>query len=1315
MFLAASAKAKKTESDKTTLGNDDFLDDILKEVENPRSNPIKLPKSRLNPFRTPPGVPTHRAPPRRLQSAGRPARPSSLDTMRPSKMASQVKPSHLAKRKASDYDDDYSANNNDGYGGMVGEAVDVNQGDDTQEDHASNNVQETDMAYDDYDYDVNDDLGDAAALEALDAVEDRKPHIKQEKMEEEEKEEKPAPKLLPSTRRELDGGSAWETILGQEDCKQEVMMEVNVDSSSLPLEDVNGEKVLKFYWFDAYEDRFRQPGIVYLFGKVKISSADKFVSCCVAVKNIDRIIYLLPREKRLSAGPDSDEPVLIKDVYEEFNEKIANKNKIMKFVCKPDSKDYCFEVQGVPANSDYLMVKYSAEYPQLPEDLQGDTFSKVFGTNTSSLEQLLLNRKMKGPCWLHIKMPQLANQPVSYCKVEAFVNKPDHVMLAEEQDDPPPMVVMSLSMQTLINPRTHTHEVIAISALVHQEVHLNRAAPKEKYQYRFCAISKPSDKLFPFDFKDVLKKRQIKIEVMTSERALLAFFVAKIHKIDPDVLVGHDIYGFDMDILMHRINACKIPQWSRLGRLKRAIMPKIYTHGKGGGGHHGDPNITCGRLMCDVKISSRELIRCKSYDLKELSRVVLNTQRQEIDQEDVANMYSTSQELLYLLELTTVDSLLSLRIMYELNVLPLAHQITCIAGNVMARTLLGGRSERNEYLLLHAFSEKGFICPDKSYGKKTHAAVNEDDEQPTTSKKGRRKPAYEGGLVLEPKKGYYDKFILLLDFNSLYPSIIQEYNICFTTIDRTSTSTTGDDEDAIVDLPDPSLEPGILPTEIRKLVERRRQVKSLMKTVGRDTDKYTQFDIRQKALKLTANSMYGCLGFSHSRFYAKPLAALVTSKGREILMKTKDLVQQMHLDVIYGDTDSIMINTNSTDLGEVKKIGNKVKSEVNKLYRLLEIDIDGIFKSMLLLKKKKYAAICISENEDGTLNEVKEMKGLDIVRRDWSDLAKDAGNYVLAQILSSQPRETILDNIHEFLIKVGEDVKDGKVDVQKFIINKQLTKSPHDYPDKKSLPHVHVALWMMSKSRKVGVGDTIPYVICDDGSTLPASQRAYHPDEFQKSDTLRIDNKYYLASQVHPVVSRLCDPIEGTDASRIAQCLGLDPSGYRSASTHHDDETDALLGGQALMTDEERFKDCARLVLKCKNAKCGAETTIETLVKSKDNHEYSAICPQCNNLYQSAAVINHVTVVIRKHIKEYYNGWQKCEDPSCDHRTRQVPLTRHRGLPLCPRCHRAHIVPMYTDTALYNQILYYSRLFDYDHASKDKKKRRAFKSQTFVR
>jgi DNA polymerase alpha subunit A len=102
--------------------------------------------------------------------------------------------------------------------------------------------------------------------------------------------------------------------------------------------------------------------------------------------------------------------------------------------------------------------------------------------------------------------------------------------------------------------------------------------------------------------------------------------------------------------------------------------------------------------------------------------------------------------------------------------------------------------------------------------------------------------------------------------------------------------------------------------------------------------------------------------------------------------------------VIYGDTDSIMIHTGLDDISRAKGIAGKVIQEVNKKYRCLEIDLDGIYKRMLLLKKKKYAAIKVAL--DGSLRENIERKGLDMVRRDWSLLSKEIGDFCLNQILS---------------------------------------------------------------------------------------------------------------------------------------------------------------------------------------------------------------------------------------------------------------------------------------------------------------------------
>lgn len=197
-------------------------------------------------------------------------------------------------------------------------------------------------------------------------------------------------------------------------------------------------------------------------------------------------------------------------------------------------------------------------------------------------------------------------------------------------------------------------------------------------------------------------------------------------------------------------------------------------------------------------------------------------------------------------------------------------------------------------LLLHEFKKKKFILPDKKapnakdFKRNMFADEFEEAEVGKGPKKGgkRKKAAYAGGLVIEPKAGFYDNIILLLDFNSLYPSIIQEYNLCFTTVNRRPTKNfdgsevksqfkaAGTDanegnEVEEADLPDKNVnvKDAVLPNVLRDLVQKRKAVKEKMKN-EKDAVKLSQLEIRQKAIKLTANSMYGCLGFGSSRFHA---------------------------------------------------------------------------------------------------------------------------------------------------------------------------------------------------------------------------------------------------------------------------------------------------------------------------------------------------------------------------------------------------------------------------------------------------------------
>lgn len=755
------------------------------------------------------------------------------------------------------------------------------------------------------------------------------------------------------------------------------------------------------------------------------------------------------------------------------------------------------------------------------------TIAYIFGTNTSAIELFLIDRKIKGPCWINIENFRHVETPTTWCKLQVSCSNPLSVSIIENSNEPPPpLVLLSLNVRVAMQNQSK-NEIVAVSCLSNRNFIVDKPTSSSQFNDNFCLVTHPSNRTFPMDFKHKIAQRKInKIQLCDSERALLNCFLGKVQQLDPDLIVTHDAYARQLDVLCNNLSSVKIPLSSRIGRLK---LSNISSSRK-------VEDYFIGRMICDIKLSSEELIRLRNYDMHNLCKEILqiaDEDRRDVYPDEIIKMFESSDALLDLIHLTMQDNVYTLRIMSELNILPLALQITNIAGNLMSGTLRGGRSERNEYLLLHAFAEKNYIVPDKQKKERKKNDGN-TDTHPVAKKKGQ----YAGGLVLEPIKGFYDKYVLLLDFNSLYPSIIQEFNICFTTVSF--------DESGQVILPDSTAELGILPRQIRKLVDSRRQVKSLLAQPDLSEDMKTKYNIRQKALKLTANSMYGCLGFSHSRFFAQHLAALITQKGRDILTNTKSLVEKLQYVVVYGDTDSIMVLTNSVDYDKVLEIGMNIKQSVNKTYRHIELDIDGVFKYLLLLKKKKYAAITISKTSDGRLFEAKEYKGLDIVRRDWCKLAQIAGEHTLNEILSDIPMDERVTNIHNYLQTLRANLKSNKIDIPLLEITKQLSHAVGEYRDASSLPHVQVAMRMnITMNRHFKKNDVVGYVICNDGSEEAATKRAYHVDEIKLAKHLTIDIDYYLSNQVHPVVSRIIEPLDLTDKVRIAECLGLDPSKYR--------------------------------------------------------------------------------------------------------------------------------------------------------------------------
>lgn len=595
---------------------------------------------------------------------------------------------------------------------------------------------------------------------------------------------RPVPKVLhpePTSQVIMPSSDAIDASSWMDIDKSFIVAQAPARSGSIKIDAADAlepDGTMLFYWLDYIELN----GILCLFGKVKNQKTGQYVSAFCRVDGVLRNLYFLPRDKKLSS-PES--PVTMADVHQEVA-KLLRQAKVEQFKAKGSNRKYAFELNDIPQQSDYLKVLYGYKAAQLPLDLTGETFSHVFGTNTAMFEQFVLYRRIMGPCWLQIQAPDLrVAQNSSWCKVEIGVSDPETVSPVPDLSvyglpEAPQMTLMSVAFRTILNKADNKSEIVVASARVYNDVNLEDPIAAENLPCQSFTIVRPLRNVFPNGFELEAKRQGLMLE--RNETALLNAFMAKWQNTDADIIVGHDWENVHYGTLLARLREKKISNWHRIGRMKRGEWPKVY----GRGGFYAERSLGVGRLMCDLSndLGKSLMTKAQSWTLTELCKLELGRDRKDVDSEKALQAWTeTSKGLVDFAMHCNIDTFLQAAIAIKIQIMPLSKQLTNLAGNSWAATLSGTRAQRNEYILLHEFTKNKYICPDKIWQKSKTVTVDDEDGE-MEAVPGKKKDKFKGGLVFEPEKGLYDKFILVMDFNSLYPSIIQEYNICFTTVER---------------------------------------------------------------------------------------------------------------------------------------------------------------------------------------------------------------------------------------------------------------------------------------------------------------------------------------------------------------------------------------------------------------------------------------------------------------------------------------------------------------------------------------------------
>jgi DNA polymerase I len=412
----------------------------------------------------------------------------------------------------------------------------------------------------------------------------------------------------------------------------------------------------------------------------------------------------------------------------------------------------------------------------------------------------------------------------------------------------------------------------------------------------------------------------------------------------------------------------------------------------------------------------------------------------------------------------------------------------------------------------------------------------------------------------------------------MYPSIFIYYNICPTTFLKDKISLEKIETPLGVCFVSKKIREGIIPKIIFRLIKERDVVKKLLK-ISTDENEKRVLDARQEALKRMANAFYGYTGYMRARLYSIEIANAITSCGRFLIQKTKEIIESdKRFKVIYGDTDSLFIKTGAKNFDEAFKLGKEIEGKVNeKIGNIVTTKIENVFKSLLILTKKRYAGLTVEEVNGQTIEKI-IMKGIETVRRDWCDLTSKTLYNVLEILLKEQnPKKAF-----EFVKDVIKKLEKNEIPLEDLVITKGISKPISSY--KGVQPHVELVKKIKKRApaEAPAVGDRIGYVIVQ-GPQL-VSERAEDP-EYVKAHNLKIDSRYYIESQVLPPLERVFDVL----GIKKSELLGIGKQAMLADIIKKEAKAKKILSGFDGIICSKCLKTYRRIPLLGKCLKCGGE------------------------------------------------------------------------------------------------------------------------------
>lgn len=565
------------------------------------------------------------------------------------------------------------------------------------------------------------------------------------------------------------------------------------------------------------------------------------------------------------------------------------------------------------------------------------------------------------------------------------------------------------------------------------------------------------------------ERNDVTIQFAQNEQELLEMFFHKVRLYDPDIFASYELELQSWGYLIDRGCALNLNFSNALSRMpleKEQIKKEQQLQDEEATNNDQGEYFTelkiHGRILLDVWRLLRYEIALTSYTFENICYHILHRRYPKHSYKTLTEMWSNSKKRWIVLDYYVTRAKVLLEILSQLDLIGRTSELAKLFGIQFFEVLSRGSQFRVESMMLRIVKRRNYIAVSPSVQQRVHM----------------RSPEYIP-LILEPESRFYTDPVIVLDFQSLYPSIIIAYNYCFSTClgrvenlskglnhpfefgayqlkisptrlqyflknDLITYSTCG------VAFIKKSVKEGVLPRMLKEILDTRLMVKQSMKLYKNNNALQRILHSRQLGLKLIANVTYGYTAANFSgRMPAIEVGDSVVSKGRETLERAISMVEKndkWRVKVCYGDTDSIFVLCPGRTREEAFKIGEEIAEAVtNENPFPVKLKLEKVYQPCILQTKKRYVGNMYENNAQS--EPIFEAKGIETIRRDGCPMTSKMLEKSLKILFESYD----VSKVKQYVCRQFTKLLEGRSSIQDLIIAKEF-RGISGYKEKACVP-----------------------------------------------------------------------------------------------------------------------------------------------------------------------------------------------------------------------------------------------------------------------